>query len=81
MNILCILLSLHSLFVITGPYIDVLYNTITNTWNSNFPKDDVPLYGKEFKKMRLNGHFIVPGDDVAICHGENDPIDSYVLIE
>ena len=58
-------------YAIAPPYIDVLYNTITNNWNSNFDKSDGPSFGKRFRKMHLNGHFISSGDDVAIRHGEN----------
>jgi hypothetical protein len=58
---------------ITGTLIDVLHNVVTNTWASNIDRSELPLEGAVFSKMRLHGHFVSCGDDVAI-NGEGSDL-------
>ena len=44
------------------PLIDALHNVVTNSWGLNITKEELPSEGKEFRKMRLHGHFIRCGE-------------------
>jgi hypothetical protein len=57
-----------------GTLVDVLHNVVTNNWASSIGKADLPSEGAVFEKMRLHGHFIGCGDNVAIRHGEDSAL-------
>jgi len=77
--------SLHSpkssWLQITGVLVDVLYNVVTNTWAPDIDKMNLPSEGAIFSKMKLNGHFIGCGDNVAVAHNEASDIPWFAKIE